>query len=695
MAQISRDLRHNTEAVDVKQVGRELGVRYVLEGSVRKAGGRLRITAQLIDAHSGAHLWADHFDGSLEDVFELQDNVAISVAGVIEPTLQAAEIRRSSERLTSDLTAYDLYLRALPHVTAREQDRLAHAFDLLGRAIVRDPHYGPALTLTAYYHYQLDLHGWADDRGQNRRKSVDLARQALRCAPDDPEVLAHAAHVLGYFDEDLDAAVALVDRALVLNPSYANGWYWSGVVRNWVGRPDLALEHFANFLRLSPRERFPFYLNAIGIALFFARRFERGGRETTGIAAAISEPGTDLPLSRCFLCAYGADPGSTRDRRAHARAEPQRAGERHAVPEPAVPRALPVGPAPGRGRGGMSQTRRLAAILAADVAGYSRLMGADEEGTLERLKALRRELLDPRIAEHRGRIVKTTGDGVLVEFASVVDAVRCAVEVQQAMPERNTGVAAESRIELRIGINLGDVIVEGDDLYGDGVNIAARIEALADAGGVFVSNTVYDHVRDRLPFVFEDLGEQQVKNIARPVRVYRVRGAAAKGPSAPAAPALPLPDKPSIAVLPFANMSGDPEQEYFADGMVEEIITALSRIRWLFVIARNSLYLQGPRSRGVAQRRIAAAYRWLDRDVTQGQIVMRCRSSSAGRPRERWTGCPPPAADRSWAVSSGLPPVRQVVVTSTSGRWRAAPASFGCASALIVCSFRSTKTPTR
>ena len=242
------------------------------------------------------------------------------------------------------------------------------------------------------------------------------------------------------------------------------------------------------------------------------------------------------------------------------------------------------------GEDDMSQTRRLAAILAADVAGYSRLMGADEEGTLERLKALRRELIDPKIAEHHGRIVKTTGDGMLVEFASVVDAVRCAVEVQQAMPERNTGVAADNRIELRIGINLGDVIVEGDDLYGDGVNIAARIEALADAGGVFVSNTVHDHVRDRLPFVFEDLGEQQVKNIARPVRVYRVRDCTPTRADRATSPALPLPDKPSIAVLPFANMSGDPEQEYFADGMVEEIITALSRIRWLFVIARNSSF---------------------------------------------------------------------------------------------------------
>ena len=161
----------------------------------------------------------------------------------------------------------------------------------------------------------------------------------------------------------------------------------------------------------------------------------------------------------------------------------------------------------------MIQTRRLAAILAADVVGYSRLMGMDEEGTHERLQAHLRALVNPKIAEHHGRIVKTTGDGMLVEFASVVDAVRCAVAVQQAMPERSAGVVADSRIELRIGINLGDVIVEGDDLYGDGVNIAARIEALADPGGVFVSNTVHDQVRDRLPFVFEGLGEQQVKNI--------------------------------------------------------------------------------------------------------------------------------------------------------------------------------------
>jgi adenylate cyclase len=234
----------------------------------------------------------------------------------------------------------------------------------------------------------------------------------------------------------------------------------------------------------------------------------------------------------------------------------------------------------------MTVTRRLAAILAADVAGYSRLMGADEEGTLARLNAHRRALFDPKIAEHGGRIVKTTGDGLLAEFPSVVDAVRCAVEVQRGMAERNAAVPAAERIEFRIGINLGDVIVEEGDIFGDGVNIAARLEALAEPGGVLISNTVHDQVRDRLPFAFTDLGDQQVKNIARPVRVYRVTAWETLMPDA----ALPLPDKPSIAVLPFQNMSGDPEQEYFADGMVEEIITALSRIRWLFVIARNSSF---------------------------------------------------------------------------------------------------------
>jgi adenylate cyclase len=230
----------------------------------------------------------------------------------------------------------------------------------------------------------------------------------------------------------------------------------------------------------------------------------------------------------------------------------------------------------------MPVQRKLAAILAADIAGYSRLMGVDEEGTLARLKVLRAELIDPAIAGHNGRIVKTTGDGLLVEFASVVDAMRCAIAWQGGMEERS-----ESAIQFRIGVNLGDIIIDGDDIFGDGVNIAARLEAMAEPGGICIARTVLTQTRGKLDFPVEDLGEQSLKNIAQPIHVFRVL---AEEKTMPEPAALPLPDKPSIAVLPFQNMSGDPEQEYFADGMVEEIITALSRIRWLFVIARNSSF---------------------------------------------------------------------------------------------------------
>ena len=232
--------------------------------------------------------------------------------------------------------------------------------------------------------------------------------------------------------------------------------------------------------------------------------------------------------------------------------------------------------------------RRLAAILAADVAGYSRLIEADEEGTLGRLKALRTEVIDPKIAGHKGRIVKTTGDGLLVEFASVVDALRCAAEIQAALAESNAALPPDRRIEFRVGVNVGDV-VEDDDIFGDGVNVAARLEGLAEPGGICVSARVQEDTAGKLDLAFEDMGEQSLKNIARPVRAYRV--GPASGPAFTRASFGPtLPDKPSIAVLPFANMSGDPERQYFVDGMVEEIITALSRIRWLFVLARNSSF---------------------------------------------------------------------------------------------------------
>src|SRR6476646_3966850 len=249
----------------------------------------------------------------------------------------------------------------------------------------------------------------------------------------------------------------------------------------------------------------------------------------------------------------------------------------------------------------MPPVRRLAAMLAADVAGYSRLMGADEEGTHERLKAHLGELIEPKIAEHRGRVVKNTGDGFLAEFQSVVDAVRCAVEIQRGMAEREPEVPEEQRIRFRIGINLGDVIVEEDDIFGDGVNVAARLEALAEPGGICVSGAVRDQVGDRLDDIaFEDLGDQSVKNIVRPIRVFRVRlepdATTAPEGAKDAAAATTISKKPSIAVLPLVNMSGDPEQEFFADGLSEDIITELSRFRDLLVISRNSTFVHKGKS---------------------------------------------------------------------------------------------------
>jgi TolB-like protein/class 3 adenylate cyclase/Tfp pilus assembly protein PilF len=240
--------------------------------------------------------------------------------------------------------------------------------------------------------------------------------------------------------------------------------------------------------------------------------------------------------------------------------------------------------------------RRLAAVLAADVGGYSRLMGRDEEGTLANLKSFRKTLIDPAVAAHRGRIVKTTGDGMLVEFASAVDAARCAAEIQRGMAEQNADVPQDVRIEFRIGIHVGDIIIDDNDIFGDGVNIAARLEGIAEPGGVCISDDAQRQIRGKVDIAFEDLGLQTLKNIAEPMRAWRMRLDGRASPIAPAKPAagspppLALPDKPSVAVLPFQNMSGDPEQEYFADGMVEDIITALSRFKSLFVIARNSSF---------------------------------------------------------------------------------------------------------
>ena len=248
----------------------------------------------------------------------------------------------------------------------------------------------------------------------------------------------------------------------------------------------------------------------------------------------------------------------------------------------------------------MPATRRLAAILAADVAGYSRLMGEDEAGTARALRE-HRAVADPLVAEHGGRIVKTTGDGVLIEFGSVVGAVECALALQRLAAERNAAVASERRMEWRVGVHLGDVLIEGDDILGDGVNIAARLEGIADPNGICISEDAFRQVRGKVEAEFADLGEQSLKNIARPLRIYRVGSSSATRQAVSPAGALLLPDKPSIGVLPFANMSGDPEQEYFADGIVEDIITGLSRVGWFFVIARNSSFTYKGRAVDIKQ----------------------------------------------------------------------------------------------
>jgi TolB-like protein len=300
------------QAVDVKQVGRELGVRYVLEGSVRKAGGRVRITAQLIDTTTGTHLWVDRFDGSLEDVFELQDKVALSVAGVIEPALQAAEIRRSAGRPTTDLTAYDLYLRALAAYFPNTRERTFEALGLLEQAIAIDGHYGPALAWAAICHRQLVINGWAKEPETSRRKAIDLARRALEAGENDPRILVNAATAMATLGEDIGSMIGLVDRALALNPSYARGWFVSGLLRVFAGQPDLAIEHVETSLRLSPRERFGAPLSVMGMAYFFKHRFEEAASKL--LLAIQDHPG--FPPSYRTLAACYAHMGRFDEARA-------------------------------------------------------------------------------------------------------------------------------------------------------------------------------------------------------------------------------------------------------------------------------------------------------------------------------------------------------------------------------------------
>jgi TolB-like protein len=291
---------YKDQAIDVKQVGRELGVRYVLEGSVRKSGERVRISAQLIDAETGAHLWADHFDGLLEDVFDLQDKVALSVAGVIEPALHAAETARSANRPTSDLTCYDYYLRAHALVTS-SSEQIPDALRLFEQAIERDPSCGPALAWGAICYMRRCQDGLSGDSEADSRQGANFARRALQVAGDDPSTLANAAFVLAYFGEDIGAMIALVDRALALNPSFARGWHISGNLRLWAGHPDRAIEHVETSLRLSPRTRVGVPFMIVGAAHFLSGRFDDA---VPKLLLAIQEFPNHPPLYRCLAACY-------------------------------------------------------------------------------------------------------------------------------------------------------------------------------------------------------------------------------------------------------------------------------------------------------------------------------------------------------------------------------------------------------
>jgi adenylate cyclase len=285
----------------VKQIGRELGVRYVLEGSVRKAGERVRITAQLIEAETGAHLWADRFDGTLEAIFDLQDHVAISVAGVIEPALRDAEVRRAIERPRPDPTAYDLYLRARLAGDSWEKQDYMEGLDCLSHATEQDAAYGPALALFAWYHMVLHGSGWTDDPEATRQKIISLARRAVRHAGDDAETLGRAAYVFAYCGEDIDAATALIDRSLRINPSFANGWHWSGWLRLWAGLPEVAIDHFERSLRLDPRDSRGAILMASGFAHFFARRLDQA---RTMLLVSLQQHPDWIPTNRFLAACY-------------------------------------------------------------------------------------------------------------------------------------------------------------------------------------------------------------------------------------------------------------------------------------------------------------------------------------------------------------------------------------------------------
>src|SRR6516164_5172480 len=539
--------------VDVKRVGRELGVRYVLEGSVRKSGNRVRITAQLIDASTGAHLWADRFDGPLEDVFELQDRVASSVAGVIEPALQAAETARSSGRPTTNLTAYDLYLRAYALVWSSAH-QIPEALALLEAAIARDPRYGPALSWAAFCCFRLLLDGRSDDPAADRLKGADFARRALEVAGDDPVTLANAAQALAYFGEDIGAMMALVDRALALNPNFARGWHISRNIRMWAGQPDIAITHADTALRLSPGARVGASLVVIGAAHFAARRFDEAVPKL--LLAIQEDPSHPVPyrfLAACY--AHMGRPERAREIVARLRAigvavipdvrhhrdgqhrELILSGLRLAIGEedgvtavaPRVDGPRDLVPSHSR----EAERRQITALCCELVGAAPGGVGVGLEDLREAVGGFQR-CVSEAADRHQGFVCRDLGTSALVLFGypeahehNAEQAIHAGLELCAAV--RTLLLDTDAPVRCRVGIATDTVIVgdsvglgAGESIVGEAPNLAARLSLSTQADTVAIKPSTRRLVGDL--FEYRELGAIETADGKEPIRRWQVLG---------------------------------------------------------------------------------------------------------------------------------------------------------------------------
>ncbi|MDH3688149.1 MAG: tetratricopeptide repeat protein [Gammaproteobacteria bacterium] len=610
---------------DAESFARGLSVDYLTKGSVRRSGSKIRISMQLIEVATGRTVWADRMDREFSDLFVMEDEVVSKIASSLVDHIEDAGRTRAASKLPEDMTAFEYVLKARRDALSYDAEENLTGRRGLEEAIALDPEYAGAYAYLALSSFMEFDSSWCESRREALERGVTLARKAVALDEFD----ANAQVAMGWaclHQKKFDLAEAHLDRAIECNPNQYNAYCTKSWLFAMTGRPSEAMICGTTSFRLNPLAPDDCLWSFV-VAHYVEKRYQEAlevlermhdsnaqteawraaclaqlqrDDEASAAAARAIELGGELIrhqdwlLSWPFknqrdlehlidgLCKSGVLERPTGTDYLTSASATEKLGLREQTTPPHKSSvAVPSNRLP----------RKLAAILCADVVGYSRLMGADEPGTLERLKMYRRELIDPTIASHNGRIVKLMGDGALVEFGSVVDALACAVEIQSGMKERNKDESAEQRIEFRIGINLGDVMIEGDDIYGDGVNVAARLEGLADESGICISESVHIAVGNKLSLDYEDIGEQSIKNIVKPVRAYRVVIESERPKSSSSKTSeLELPDKPSIAVLPFSNMSGDPEQEYFSDGITEGIILGLSWFSSLRVVSRHSSF---------------------------------------------------------------------------------------------------------